>query len=1126
MTTEWQRNFRQAMELPMTKEKRPNLLNACHALFYAIVPLLKTRRIKGLQIMSNILVFVGLGLQDNVIDYMNQVYGDPLYFEMYLVLGQLTDPKPIAHEILKHLMQDDLIIQVIQQLIHEKLFESACYCMCNASKSTILLMKQDFNQLTKSLSQQELLSFLECFQWHLNIREMEYFVLDLLKRLEHKPLDLMLKFCQWESVSSLYLDSFVPSFGLHLKMLFHRNRSLRILGAQAIEPLLTGTGIQDLFEMRVNGDFLDTIRHTRLTLDQIISLLSGSADAYTMQQVASNIDKTGLDLQVFDLLEQQLPLSNGLTLLYTLYCLRCLVERKIYRSSQQLVIQILNQTLKSNHTPEYERIRSEAHRLVFLIAFERELVDLKLPHLMLDQFYSGGNVTRHLFTPTAEHMDQLYQVFDQLVKSCRLDPKIEIASQNALDLLLHAKNHDQVHEALSVLEELSCLDYTFQSLDRIDYLTPLSRHLMTRILRFLKTPRLEQLHSHVLKALHTVFVPILEIASIEMNAGNNAYNELSGEILSFFKFLFHNHSHTSFVTPSFFEVLRLYIHCIFASEQELAKNHKRRIDCLMALLPFSCTVDLTKKCRHESIVGMTNVLVQVIGYSQHNYGTIGQGDVFTFKDRSVYRLASVCLRNFSRIMLQETSAIISFGEHWLFENDLEWVLRLVNDDETIVQTLGLGILGNLILYPGVYPYLLEKAPQFVDMAISILGNLNEPTEKRQEACLLINNFIVSLSSSQPHLSEPIHILETCGFFTCLDEIISTSFLGLFEALTELLLNLTIAHKEFMIPQLFKSIQLLIGFRYHFQHEFDPSVQRLAIKQFHQINDPLIERAICNVLQMVKLMTIGSDEALGFIVKASNILQLLSFSIERESQSTFRILGHVLVDVLSYLSREESRIFLNPHLSSLLRMITQALDTDRHISLHLLSKIVEISADAVLKDHRLEEKMTAFYLDGNHQTRLLTKSILQAMFPLQMHGFGLLCLKRVESCLDTTKQDRYLTISMHLSLLKHYFCHDKSLLKKLLPLAQRLLTKDSPDFVLQELLHCLRNLCTKHNDNKLLLLRHKSLGSLDLCLKHELLLGSLTDLLKILVLHPESHLYLQKVYLLILVSFVAPSGQVL
>ena len=36
-------------------------------------------------------------------------------------------------------------------------------------------------------------------------------------------------------------------------------------------------------------------------------------------------------------------------------------------------------------------------------------------------------------------------------------------------------------------------------------------------------------------------------------------------------------------------------------------------------------------------------------------------------------------------------------QHWLYSNDIEWLLVLLNDDEKVIQKFGLGILANLIL---------------------------------------------------------------------------------------------------------------------------------------------------------------------------------------------------------------------------------------------------------------------------------------------------------------------------------------------------------------------------------------------------------------------------------------------
>lgn len=191
----------------------------------------------------------------------------------------------------------------------------------------------------------------------------------------------------------------------------------------------------------------------------------------------------------------------------------------------------------------------------------------------------------------------------------------------------------------------------------------------------------------VLESLDSVFLLVLEeVASMDSCATNSTHLELSTEIMSFFRWIFARMDigllERFGASSKCIDVLVLYTHYKFASETEVAKNHRKRIDCLMALLPFTCLPKLIQVANVESILGIITVLVQVIGYSQQNYNSTS-GDGFTYKDRNVYKLAVICLRNLSRSSIVDSSNFIQWGEHWLFEGELQWVLVLLLINQVI-----------------------------------------------------------------------------------------------------------------------------------------------------------------------------------------------------------------------------------------------------------------------------------------------------------------------------------------------------------------------------------------------------------------------------------------------------------
>ncbi|KAI8917355.1 hypothetical protein BC831DRAFT_554181 [Entophlyctis helioformis] len=306
----------------------------------------------------------------------------------------------------------------------------------------------------------------------------------------------------------------------------------------------------------------------------------------------------------------------------------------------------------------------------------------------------------------------------------------------------------------------------------------------------------------------------------------------------------------------------------------------------------------------STITDMARLFVQVLGYSQHNYRNATDGNGFTYKDRSVYRWVALCLRNLSRTIIDgraaasaaagwATSAMpppypstsgvhamadaspatiassltaaagdrgeagrwnpAAWGDHWLFEGSLDWLLNLLHDDERTLQKFGLGVLGNLILMDGSFAFLAPKIPQFLDMAISFALDAELHISKRKEALVIINNFAVASFREQRHaqwgrgavvsavdplalrgaaagrghagrpshqqqqhqhqqqprpvptvLDELVHVFEGSGFFDQLEDLLRSSdpaHAPYFAAMTELLQSLAVAMPDYLCHRL-------------------------------------------------------------------------------------------------------------------------------------------------------------------------------------------------------------------------------------------------------------------------------------------------------------------------------------
>jgi hypothetical protein len=276
-----------------------------------------------------------------------------------------------------------------------------------------------------------------------------------------------------------------------------------------------------------------------------------------------------------------------------------------------------------------------------------------------------------------------------------LDPNVDKFIMQIVNQLSNATNHRHFGKALRDLSSLCVANSLTLALSEYEILTVIERFLKTRplndddrlllmgLLRFLRNAtysnaKHKQLHRLVFESLENVFLFVLEdLASIELNSANGTHHDLATEIVTFFRWMFsrmeRNMLEQFVATPKFLKVLVLYTHFKFASETEMAKNHGKRIDCLMSLLPFTGLPNLGSLVREESILALISVLVQVIGYSQQNYFG-ASGDGFTYKDRRVYRLAVINLRNISRSSFLSSATCAPWGDHWLFEDELQWML--------------------------------------------------------------------------------------------------------------------------------------------------------------------------------------------------------------------------------------------------------------------------------------------------------------------------------------------------------------------------------------------------------------------------------------------------------------------
>ncbi|KAJ3211481.1 hypothetical protein HDU67_004517 [Dinochytrium kinnereticum] len=185
--------------------------------------------------------------------------------------------------------------------------------------------------------------------------------------------------------------------------------------------------------------------------------------------------------------------------------------------------------------------------------------------------------------------------------------------------------------------------------------------------------------------------------------------------------------------------------------------------CLECLLQYFALEDSTV-CRDigpEKLGRLTGLLVQFVSTLYKSATIPGRSDEFTFEKRGVYRLAVLSLRCISRCYLDAFSILDreTWNHAWLFDNDIDYLAHLLNDDEECIQKNGIGILGNFILMPQSYDALFAKIPHLISMAFSFAFDQDRETTLRKECLLLIKNFVVAFCFEDHQSTLPIYLEE-------------------------------------------------------------------------------------------------------------------------------------------------------------------------------------------------------------------------------------------------------------------------------------------------------------------------------------------------------------------------------
>ncbi|RKO89702.1 hypothetical protein BDK51DRAFT_31841 [Blyttiomyces helicus] len=510
-----------------------------------------------------------------------------------------------------------------------------------------------------------------------------------------------------------------------------------------------------------------------------------------------------------------------------------------------------------------------------------------------------------------------------------------------------ARSHSDFSSALQVLHDLcwteeNCailLDAGFESvLRRFLLVPPASGHdqqILADLLNFLNEvlrfrPMYLRLREILLAAIPSVLLPILESAANENDVHSNAaLSVLSAEALCVLKSAFRNMDERELTalasTSSCIQILKDYTHHNFASETGSAKNHAGRITCLTTLLSFASLPTLAASIPSEAFAAIVGLFVQIVGFSQQNHDAPTAGDAFTYRDRSVYRWAALCLRTVSRSAVLVRAG--AWGDHWLFDGDIGWLLGLLDDDEKVLQKLGLGTLGNLILMKGSYRFVCAKIPQFLDMAFAQALDFERAEGQRKEAIGIINNFLITfchdhkvievelLPGNEDSLSEIdtgwaagptgeggpmngydptkelLHIFEQFAFLDRVHELLESgrAMVAYRGAVTELLLNLSLAAPDFVRRKMSDTDAwgILVEFLVDPLDPFEPgqrgnpnggeyqsagdAMRGLRRRQFRAVHSRLSDRVRCNVLRMLDVAIYGCESVRAVIFDRTRIV---------------------------------------------------------------------------------------------------------------------------------------------------------------------------------------------------------------------------------------------------------------
>lgn len=403
-------------------------------------------------------------------------------------------------------------------------------------------------------------------------------------------------------------------------------------------------------------------------------------------------------------------------------------------------------------------------------------------------------------------------------------------------------------------------------------------------------------------------------------------NDLAGDILTFLLHLFRTLSVQQLIsfaaTSSIIKTLKKFLQYSFMTQYPHLENPKEICDCLCSLMIFASQPGFGAVIKPDLMVDIIPLLLHIINRMQHRFANASHGNAYSYQGRNLYRWTCLTLRNISQAAADEFSITKTWfwGNHWLVDNDIDWLFTMMNDDDKSIQSIGLGILSNIVLEKTSYRYLYHKIPRYLDMALSFLLDFERSEYIRKEAVCVVINFLYTFGKDlseefskssisplsrtpspmipwspqrqqQDPLADMLKVFERTGFFDRILYVMDCEpeFISLRLALTELLLNLTLLAPEVIGTRLKQGNVWPVLLKYllsatpstwtsislsRLSDEKRNSYDFFKIKQFHEIHDVAEDVLRTNVLKLTHHLG-NNAELISYWILETPMVQLLS-----------------------------------------------------------------------------------------------------------------------------------------------------------------------------------------------------------------------------------------------------------